>query len=282
VQQRPSPPTPSASSTQPDDLLTLNIHSALFPHGPPDPLDPSSFSDLLLNATNLLTRLQTAYIAKTAALAALQPEIEVQAEELYESQTRSEHLKLQLEGIGRECEEQRKVNEELVGQLARTRLEALEGRETIRLVRRSTAGSAHEIQRGKRRSAGSGSSVADSGFEEESSDDGEDGECCGSSVADSQSSSDGLRTPGSGSSPRLPPMVLLSSPEYDGQGWGGGEAEGRAVSMEAMRKEVEASGGIWGTVQSLRHENVDLKLRVESMRLELQNCIELVEGINMF
>ncbi|SMR57315.1 unnamed protein product [Zymoseptoria tritici ST99CH_1A5] len=272
--RKETPPAAASSPQAPkrDEFATMNISSALFPSGPADPLDPQSFNDLLLTATALLTSFQEAYRGKCEALAALQPELEVQKEEVEEANTRSEHLKLQLEGIGRVCEEQKKVNEELVGVLAKTREEVAQGRETIRLVRRSTAGSSI---RGKRRSEG-GSSVADSGYsggdageEEEEEDDDDD---YASSIAGSSSNgSEGLRTP---EDMRVP--MLMVSPEYDGREWGSGGGK-----VEMMRKEVEASGGVWGTVQTLRHENVGLKLRVESLQQELQGCIEFVEGVGM-
>ncbi|KJX97574.1 hypothetical protein TI39_contig480g00001 [Zymoseptoria brevis] len=273
--RKETPPAAAATPPQaakPDEFATMNIPSALFPSGPADPLDPQSFNDLLLAATTLLTDFQTAYRRKCEALDALQPELEVQKEEVEEAKTRSEHLKLQLEGIGRVCEEQKKVNEELVGVLAQTREEVEMGRETIRLVRRTTAGSSIG---GKRRSQGE-SSVADSGYscgeagEEEEEEDDEEyaSSCAGSS---SSCGEERARTP---ENMRVP--MLMVSPESDGREWGSGGGK-----VEMMRKEVEASGGVWGTVQTLRHENVGLKLRVETLQQELQGCIEFVEGVGM-
>jgi hypothetical protein len=189
--------------------------------------------------------------------------------------------------VGRVVEEQRKVNEELVEQLAKTKVEVVEGLETIRLVRRSTAGSlpAELLARGKRRSGGS--SVADSGYsgftgEEDLSEEGSELDFDSSFAGSSRGSIACPRTPGL-EEMRLPPMVRLvpteEEEEYDGAGWGAGP---RYRGSVAMRKEVEESGGVWGTVQNLRHENTGLKLRVESLQAELQGCIEFVEGVGMF
>lgn len=94
-----------------DDMLSLNINNSLFPHGPADPLSPQAFNDLLLNASNLLQRMQAAYKEKVEYIASVQPEIDAQKEEVEEANTRSEHLKMQLEDIGRQNQEQRRVNE---------------------------------------------------------------------------------------------------------------------------------------------------------------------------
>lgn len=80
--------------------------------GPADPLDPTSFHDLLTHATAMIETMQNAYRQQSAALRELQAEHAAQADELEESQTRGRLLKTQLEDMGerlatqeRQCEE---------------------------------------------------------------------------------------------------------------------------------------------------------------------------------
>jgi hypothetical protein len=132
--QQPPPPTPTAfsNSAPTDELLTLNISSSLFPYGPADPLSPHAYHDLLLNATNLLSRLQTAYAEKCAYIASIAPELDVQREEAEEAETRARHLKIQLEDVARKAEDQLRVNQELATRLAEEKLGRLEALDSAR------------------------------------------------------------------------------------------------------------------------------------------------------
>lgn len=90
-----------------DEFLNLDITSALFPNGSPaDPFSPSSFKNLLSNAENLLSKLQTAYKLRTLAVHELTKEKEAQADELCEAETRAAHLKIQLEDMGKKLLQQ--------------------------------------------------------------------------------------------------------------------------------------------------------------------------------
>src|SRR5262249_14192470 len=117
----PKAQTTPPSTTTSDPLINLDINSALFPHGPPDPFDPASFNDLLTNAEALISRLQAGYKAKCVALESLRSEQDVQDEELDEAETRARHLRTQLEEMGRKREEAERINEELADTLMRER-----------------------------------------------------------------------------------------------------------------------------------------------------------------
>jgi hypothetical protein len=132
--EKPAPSTPNAfSNAAPtDELLTLNISSSLFPYGPADPLSPHAYHDLLLNATNLLSRLQTAYAEKCAYIARIAPELDVKREEAEEAETRARHLKIQLEDVARKAEDQLRVNQELATRLAEEKLGRLEALDSAR------------------------------------------------------------------------------------------------------------------------------------------------------
>ncbi|KAF2766760.1 hypothetical protein EJ03DRAFT_254859, partial [Teratosphaeria nubilosa] len=143
---------------------------------PVDPLSPHAFNELLLNATSLLQRMQSAYREKVEYIASVQPEIDAQKEEVEEAETRSRHLKMQLEDMSFKAADQHKAMQEIAVQLAEERLKAQEVEEavkkSVRLVRRSTDGTEEgedeeeektTPRRGKRQSGDSHAS--DSGFE---------------------------------------------------------------------------------------------------------------------
>lgn len=94
-------PTP-LSSTIEDEILGMDIERALFPSGaPPDAFSPAAFKNLQQAATATLTKAQAAYRQRSALLHELQEEGGALRDELDESRTRVEHLRLQLEGMAR-------------------------------------------------------------------------------------------------------------------------------------------------------------------------------------
>ncbi|KAF2163578.1 hypothetical protein M409DRAFT_57460 [Zasmidium cellare ATCC 36951] len=267
----PAPVTP-ASAAQ-DEFVAMNINTSLFPHGPADELSPQAFNDLLLNATNLLQRMQAAYKEKVDYIDNVQPEIDAQKEEVEEVETRSKHLKMQLEDIGRQNQEQKQVNEELIIQLAEEKMKLQEAREaskTIRLVRRETDGteagaSDDEVaQRRKRRSAGSAS---DSGFE---------------SDADTSSVfSGGMETPVSQRHPQLmltPDMDV--TPSKHGQLFSRSSTMSQQSTAFSNTNRMGPESAAWATVEQLRHENQALRMQVEEMQSSLQGVIDFVGGVN--
>jgi hypothetical protein len=148
----PAPQQAQIPSELCDDLLTLDIRSALFPTGDQDPFSPSAFKNLLINAERLLNKMQASYKLRTISLHELQTEKEAQADELEEAETRAKHLKLQLEDMAQRVmshdEEMKKVLGELVKE-RQARAEEKEAREkSISLIKfhavpASEASSAH-------------------------------------------------------------------------------------------------------------------------------------------
>ncbi|KAI9786166.1 MAG: hypothetical protein M1839_007576 [Geoglossum umbratile] len=171
-----SPQTPAV-----DELFSLDIHSALFPTGSPDPFSPSAFKDLWLNAEGLLSRMQTAYKQRTMEVREVNALMSVQVDELEGAQTRARHLKMQLDDMAvKSLEQERAINEladELAKEKQRRREEEEEEEEarkrSLSLVRRSEFGRTPdevepEVTPRKRCSGGSGmTSASDSGFESE-------------------------------------------------------------------------------------------------------------------
>jgi hypothetical protein len=152
------PPThPSRQSVDNDPLLHLDLKSALFPHGAPDPLDPSSFHDLLDNAGSLIARLQSAYKEKASALADLRQEQAAQIDEMDEAETRARHLRMQLEDISsRAADQERQFKLELEVERQKRLASEAQWKEAVREEPGIT-----------RRRQKSSSSASDSGFESE-------------------------------------------------------------------------------------------------------------------
>ena len=267
---------PSRILEEQDELLALNINTALFLHGPAAPLSPHAFNDLLLNATALLTRMQTAYKEKVEYIASIQPEIDAQREEVEEAETRAQHLKFQLEELSRKSEEQNQAMREMAAMLAEEKMKNAEGR-NVRLVRRGSAEETEDEVTPRRAKRSSGGSGSDSGFE--------------SDVDYADSIVSGGR--------ETPSMVL--TPAYDGQEWDLGTSSLGYHGLRNDRSAVQISrtnmrdlsgttifstrragsggsgdGVAWDTVDALRGENRDLKRRVEGMEREMQGVIDLV------
>ncbi|KAL8960120.1 MAG: hypothetical protein Q9183_005517 [Haloplaca sp. 2 TL-2023] len=111
-----STPKPSLKLTDIDDeWLKLDVKTAL---SPTDPLSPSALKTLQQNAEGLLTKMQLAYKDRSRALQDVLAEKEAQAEELEGAQTRTRHLKLQLDDMTAKLGEQDKAMMDLVDQLA--------------------------------------------------------------------------------------------------------------------------------------------------------------------
>jgi hypothetical protein len=89
-------------------------------------LAPSSFNDLLINAENLISWLQSAYKTNTEALNILRAEEAIQIDELEEAKTRAQHLKTQLDVMSVRAADQERVLNARVADERRRRLEAEE------------------------------------------------------------------------------------------------------------------------------------------------------------
>ena len=100
-----------------DELLRLNIDSALFPHGHADPLHPASFNDLLAAAESVVQRYKDAYRQQHILIAELRAEQSAQDDELDGAETRSRHLKLQLDDMAARAAEQNRDMQNLRSEL---------------------------------------------------------------------------------------------------------------------------------------------------------------------
>jgi len=257
--QAPAPPSAE------DDIQAININNALFPNGPVDQFSPHAFNDLLLNATQLLQRMQGAYKEKVDYIIAIKSEVDVQKEEVEEVETRSRLLRLQLEDMNRKADDQNKMMQELALQLAEEKVK-VRAQNTVTLE--ETAGEVETPRQRKRASAGSAS---DSGFES----DAEYAESIISSAAET---------------PLLPPSLTLT-PHLDQLNPGQGRERPSLPSRQSTLSQPSrptahscangnrggSASAAWTTVGTLREENQDLREQMDAMQKMLQGCIEFVD-----
>lgn len=279
------PPISSPTYHNPDDeLLNVNISQALFPHGPADPLDPSSFHDLLTNAEALLSRYQTSYRQLSTSLVDARSEQSAQEDELDEADTRVRHLKMQLETMAARANEQDEQMRRLMEDLAferRARMEEEAARKRgLALIRGSTpcehATCQDSTPRRRNRISNSELSV-DSGFESECETDATSlfSRNCLSPTGTEQSSimehessdatSRGKETQtqqrrNTHEKAREGPVSL------DQGGWGCANCEGGAQAA------------VWGRLAKEREENRTLRHRVETLEEAVDGALNVVDG----
>ncbi|PSN71212.1 hypothetical protein BS50DRAFT_462463, partial [Corynespora cassiicola Philippines] len=280
------PPEPSPTYHNPsDELLSLNLSQALFPHGPVEPLDPSSFHDLLSNAEALLARYQTAYRKLSSALVDARAEQSAQEDELDESDTRNRHLKMQLETMAARATEQDAQMQKLVEDLEferRARQEEEAARKRTLALIRGTPGCNHlpneqDLLSPKRRNRVSNSDVSvDSGFESECETDAasvfsRNGLSPTSTEHSSMSEYTRDITP-RGKRPQMPQRQVTFDRSRNGSvdlekgGWGCTNCEGGAQAS------------VWGRLAREREENSTLRLRVEELEDAVDSALNVVDG----
>lgn len=269
-------PSPAAN----DELANMNLMTSLFPNGQPDELTPRVYNDLLVNATNLLQRLQSAYKDKVEYIATLQPEMDVQREEIEEADIRSRHLKLQLQDMGRRAQEQESAMQALASQLSQERFRNQEARE--RESRKASSRFASKpspalssnadettdddettprrFPYNKRLSGGS-TDASDSGFESDL-----DRDNWAQDPLDPSHQRTAMGSPGP-----------LTPTKQRGVGFAGNQhAPLTSSSLRNSVKRLGSDGSAWAVMERLRVENVALKAQVGDMQRELQGCIELI------
>ncbi|KAF2031345.1 hypothetical protein EK21DRAFT_63243 [Setomelanomma holmii] len=277
------PPVPSPVYHNPDDeLLYLNLAQSLFPHGPADPLAPSSFNDLLATAEALLSRYQTAYRQMSTALVDARSEQSAQEDELDEADTRNRHLKMQLETMAARANEQDEQMRQLMKDLAferRARQEDDAARKRSLSLVKSQAVCEHAdcpaSPRRRNRISNSDISV-DSGFESEAETDAASvfSRNCMSPTGTEISS---IHEPEHDATPKnRKPQSLERRSTYDKiregpvdfqkGGWGCANCEGGAQS------------GVWGRLAKEREENRTLRHRVEQLEDAVEGALNVVGG----
>ena len=292
-----SPPKNSSSPADPsDEFLDLDINAALQPNGPPDTFSPASFKNHMQHAEGLLSRLQAAYKERTIALQDMTAEKETQAEEFESTETRSKHLKIQLDDMAAKLAEQDKAMMDLVEELAnekRLRREEEDARKrSIKLVKPSGVNPLtfsredDGCKSSRRRQRLSSGTETDCDSEEESS-------------AESLFSRNNL----SSARISLSSVSTTSSPESYQQPDFSGVATAQTARLRHSQSILiktnrpPSSGGeslfgscancqgansseAWSVVNVLREENHALKERVSHMESAIDGCLDMVGSLH--
>lgn len=286
---------PSSPSAPSDEFLDLDINAALYPAGPADTFSPASFKNHMQHADGLLSRLHAAYKERTIALRDVTAERETQAEELEGAETRSKHLKIQLDDMSAKLAEQDKAMMDLVEDLAnekRLRREEEDARKkSLKLVRPSgmspltpctpEEGFKHQKQKDRLSSA----TETDCESEDES---------CGESLFSRNHSSSARMS--------LSSVSTTSSPETSQPP----DFSGIATAQTARLRQAQptlvkcqrqpSSGGesllwscancqggtsseAWAMVRVLKMENRGLKERVSHVEAALDGCLDVIDRL---
>ncbi|KAI9869194.1 MAG: hypothetical protein M1830_005444 [Pleopsidium flavum] len=312
--QSSAPKPPSLPAVANDELLNLDITTALFPGGPADPFSPSSFRNLLTNAEGLLLRLQTAYKLRTISLHEMSSETSAQQEELEEAETRARHLKMQLDDMAAKVAEKDIAAKGLAEELAlerQQRREEKEARErSIVLVKKPRDDGEHvgvetdlSIKRHEKRQSNV-TIVSDSGFESEydsSADSVFSTNRGATSPPTPMSSVSGTTSPEPCQYAQCPPFT--TPPQALGNRPGMGPQRPstfqkilKGISTAKANEVPGDTGNIqrgcancqggnaaeaWSVVSVLRDENKGLKQRVGDLEGAVESCLDLVNGIRI-
>ncbi len=315
---KPPAPEPQPDSIANDELISLDITSALFPGGPADPFSPSSFHNLLTNAEGLLHRLQTAYKLRSISLHEMTAENSVQREELDEAETRARHLKLQLDDMAAKVAERdeavKVLTEELASERQQRRDEEEARKRSIILVSKprrepqpsdEAGGRVRPVGQHKKRQS-NGTMASDSGFE--SDDDCSSAESVFSRTRGAASPSTTISSASGAASPEpfqnpQPFMSVANTPRAPGLRPALGPQ--RASTFQKILKGFSTSttspadgrddtdvgrwgcancqGGhaaeAWSVVGVLRDENQGLKTRVGELEGAVEGCLGIVGNL---
>jgi hypothetical protein len=242
---------PSAPIAPEDPLINISISNALFPHGGADPLDPTSFHDLLSSAEALCSTFQSAYKNRCGEIQDLHAEAAVHKDEVDEAETRARHLKMQLDGMAAQLAAQERKADMLERMLEEERTrrrqpeEIQEVRRTsIRLVRNDEEATI------RKRSL----STSDSGFESE---------------GESDSSAN---NPQLTASEREAEKVKVLRVQR------GDDALYQAPTVPSCRKCTgPLNASAFGNAD-LRNENQQLKHRIIELEIAVDGCMEMVSN----
>ncbi|KAK4232096.1 hypothetical protein QBC38DRAFT_353282 [Podospora fimiseda] len=306
--QTASPSTTAAPRASPfdDEILNLNIESALFPSGSPadrDTFSPAAFKNFQMNAIGLLTKIQAAYKDRVIALHDLEQERSAQKDEMEEAETRAKHLKFQLEGMAAKAAEQERAMKQLMEELNAER----KARQQLALMT-STAPSVisedlgiDEIdRRGRKRKSGDSRSF-DSDEEEDEIESAESesvfsiSRCRSPTVTPAVQKE--MQTPttkaagGSGGSlSTTPKQRITTTAAANGQmsafqkiikGISGGNAAAVEEVNGCLNCKGQDASVAWDTVGLLRDENRHLKSRVGELEGAVEGALDLVRGIGL-
>jgi len=290
-----SPVKADLPSDTADEFLDLDINAVLYPNGPTDMVSPASFKNHMQHAEGLLSRLQAAYKERTIALRDMTVERETQAEELEGAETRSKHLKTQLDGMSAKLAEQDKAMMDLVDELAnekRLRREEEDARKkSLKLARPSgmrqlAPGSPEEdFKHQKQRDITSSATEINCDSEDESSGESLFSRNHSSSARMSLSSVSTTSSPETYHPPDLTGIAtaktarlrqaqptLVEGQRYPSSG-------GESLLWSCANCQGGTSSEAWTVVSVLKMENRGLKERVSHVEAALDGCLDVIDRL---
>ena len=291
---KPSSTKTSSSPSDPaDEFLDLDINTALYPTGPADNFSPASFKNHMQHAEGLLSRLQAAYKERTVALHDMTAEKETQAEELDGAETRSKHLKIQLDDMAAKLAEQDKAMMDLVEELAnekRLRREEEDARKrSVKLIKPSGIGpltpcSPEEgYKPSRQRHRMSSATETDCDSEDESSAESLFSRNNLSSTRISLSSISTTSSPETYQQPDFSGITTAHAARVRQaqptliKGQRPPSSSGESIVWSCANCHGVQSSEAWNVVSVLKEENQGMKQRVSQMEVAIDGCLEMVD-----
>ncbi|GAB0135828.1 hypothetical protein EsDP_00004151 [Epichloe bromicola] len=292
-----------------DELINLDINATLFPTGAPndgEPFSPAAFKNLRMNATGLLRKFQSAYQDKAIACQELRAERDAQQDEKVEMETRTAHLRVQLEDMAQKAAEteamMRALMEEL-NQEKRLRVQERTARESVVMSSGISTISedlgAEDDQRKKYRRRSVGTTKSDDAVFDT------DDESIDEVSVFSRSRSPTLAagsTEGasmhvhmhSAPLPHVPKSAMLEPPRPSRQSQPqqisafqklikgiSGETANKETTHVCQNCQGQDASVAWDTASLLRDENRGLKQRVGDLECAVEEALDAVMGLNL-
>ncbi|PHH83735.1 hypothetical protein CDD82_3809 [Ophiocordyceps australis] len=300
----PTPPAPPG-----DGLANLDVEAALVPAGAPVQGE-EAYKTLHSNALGLLRRFQAAHRQQSSTLHELESERATFEDEKLELETRTQHLKMQLEEMARKAAETESIMQALMEELTREKKLRLDEQQhahhsSALRSNRSTMSedlAVDEAQR-RRRSAATSKSDMGSDTDEESIE--------GASVfSRSRSPTFTATTSDVGTLDSMPPLPIIpstmsstkpsivmsnsslhpparhSQPQMSAfqkllKGISG-DGQRQDTGIQSCRNcQGQDASVAWDTVSLLRDENRGLKRRVGDLESVVDEALDVVNGIGM-
>ncbi|KAK8872745.1 hypothetical protein PGQ11_003259 [Apiospora arundinis] len=310
-------PSPAQQAQIEDELLNMNVEAALYPAGSPtdgEAFSPAAYKNLQANATGLLLKMQSGYRQRTIALHEMQAERSAEKEEAEESKMRVENLKVQLEHMANQAQDQETALKQLMSELQAER-EARKEERFLRmahekiLAERSISSEDLEVdedeQRGKwRKSAGTLKSEVSFGDTDEESAENESvfsrsrSPTILTSATESVAGGDASTLPSPQQQQQLQAkrasnnLELPPKPKFGkemstfqklmkGISGDGGSKDGAENADGCKTCRGQEPSMAWDTVSLLRDENKGLKHRVAQLEVAVEGALDMVNGIGV-
>jgi hypothetical protein len=260
-----------------DELANLDVTIALYPGGSPTEFSPAALKNLHLNAEGILARFQKAYQENLRALRAVTSAKLVQADELEATQTRNEHLKLQLTDMAERAAEQEKalqiLQQELELERLRRRDEDEAQKQSGRVVPGEVLSNSYSLgdsvlphRRKNRVSEASSLNTSESGISS------------ADSVFSEASLSPYSPMTSAGASPVLKHIPLFATNNI--QSLHTGSPRAQTEPSECMRCRVSPSEA-WAVVDIVQLESRALKHRIAELESAQEDALDFLSGLGM-